>query len=210
MRLVTRICPAPLRRKCRAASSRHLARADDHDLLAGERAEDFARQFHRRVADGDGVLADVGFRAHALGDVERAGEQRVHESADGAVLLGERVSRLELPQNLRFADHHGIQAGGHAKQMTNSLAVFEVVEVGRHPLALHLAGVGQKLIHGHGGMAVLFAGERHFHAITGGKDHAFAKTRPAFERNQALATTRFRRTPGAHAPPPVRSCDSRL
>ena len=108
---------------------RHLARAHDHDGAVGQRAENLARQLHRRVADRNGHLADAGLRAHPLGHAEGAGDQAVQPAADRAAILGRGVGGLELAQNLRLADHHGIQAGGHAEQVMDGVAALVPVEV---------------------------------------------------------------------------------
>ena len=88
----------------------HLARAHDHDRAVVERAEDLARQLDGSVADGDGHLADAGIGADAFGDAECAGEQAFQPSADGPGVLGGGVGVLELAEDLRLADHHGIEA----------------------------------------------------------------------------------------------------
>ena len=107
----------------------HLARADDHHRMALQRAENLARQFHRRVADRDRHLPDAGLRAHSLGDAESARENLFEQPADRAFGLGDRVGALELAQNLRLADHHRIEAGRHAEKMLNRLARFQPVKM---------------------------------------------------------------------------------
>ena len=107
----------------------HLAGADDHDGAVVERAENLARQFHGGVADRDRHLSDAGFGAHALGHAEGAGQQAFQPSAERAAILGGGVGGLELAQDLRLADHHGIQAGGHAEEVMDGVAAFVAVEV---------------------------------------------------------------------------------
>ena len=82
VRLVTKTCEAPERRRWRAASSDILPAPDDHDGAVVQRAEDLARQFHGGVAHRDRHLSDAGLRAHALGHAEGAGEQAVQPAAD--------------------------------------------------------------------------------------------------------------------------------
>ena len=100
----------------------HLAGADDHHRVAIQRAENLARQFHRRIADRDGHLPDAGLRANAFGDAECARENLFEQTADRAFALGHGVSALELAEHLRLADHHRIKAGGDAKHMLNRIA----------------------------------------------------------------------------------------
>ena len=91
--------------------------------------KDFARQFHGGVTHGDGHLADARFGANALGDAERAGHYLIEQSADGAFGLRDGVGAFQLTENLRFADDHGVQTGGDAKQMLNGIAGFEAVQM---------------------------------------------------------------------------------
>ncbi len=63
----------------------------------------------------DGVRADLGAGAHGLGYAERALEQRVQRGAQGARLFGQTHRLLHLAQDLRFAQHHRVEPGGHAK-----------------------------------------------------------------------------------------------
>ena len=72
----------------------HLARPDDHDGLALERTENLPRQFHRRVADGDGHLADSGFSADTLGHIEGTCHHRFQQTTDSAFGAGYRVGSL--------------------------------------------------------------------------------------------------------------------
>jgi len=46
-------------------------------------------------------------------------EEAVKNRAHAAHLLGSKIVILQLAQDLRFPDHHGIEAGGDAEQMAN-------------------------------------------------------------------------------------------
>ncbi len=86
---------------------RHLTAADDHHLASGERSEDLARQFDRRIAHGDGHLTDARFRAHAFRDMERVAHDQVQQTPAARALLFRRLVRgFELPKDLRLPDDH--------------------------------------------------------------------------------------------------------
>ncbi len=88
----------------------HLSGSNDQHAFAIQRSENFTRQFDRGVADGNSAFPDIGFRTHALGDVERARHHQVQESAKRAAFLGGGVGTFKLAENLRLADDHGIEA----------------------------------------------------------------------------------------------------
>ena len=87
----------------------HLARADDEDGLAAQAAEDLAREIDGDRGDGDGRAADLGFGADALGNGEGALQERLERGGDGAGLARDGVRLLDLAEDLRLADDHGIQ-----------------------------------------------------------------------------------------------------
>ena len=126
----------------------HLPRPDHQDAFSFERTEDVARQLDRGVADGDGAFANVGFRTHALGDVEGAGHHQVEESAERAVLFGHRVGAFELAENLRLADDHRIEAGRDAKQMADRVRAVVAVQIRHHPGSFDGAGFGEECFDG--------------------------------------------------------------
>ena len=55
--------------------------------------------------------------------------QAIEPAAERAAILGRGVGGLELSEDLRFADHHGIEAGGHAEEVVDGVAAFVPVEV---------------------------------------------------------------------------------
>ena len=108
----------------------HLARADDEDGLAAQAAEDLAGEVDGDGGDGDGGAADLGLGADALGDREGALEERFERGGDGADLAGDGVGLLDLAEDLRLADDHGVERAGDAEEMADGLAIAELVEVG--------------------------------------------------------------------------------
>ena len=150
----------------------HLARAHDHDLLAGEGAEDLARQLDGRVAHRDGALANAGFRAHALGDSKGAGKDSLEQAAESALGFGDGVGGLELAEDLRLAQDHGIQAGGHAEQVMNGLVAGEMVEVWGDRLERLLPAVAEEAADIRGRVNPVIRRDRDLDAVAGRKDQA--------------------------------------
>jgi hypothetical protein len=68
----------------------HLARADEQNGFAGERAEDLARELGGDRGDGDRGAADLGFGADALGDREGTLQEGVERGFDCADLAADR------------------------------------------------------------------------------------------------------------------------
>ena len=174
VRLVTKMCVAPERRRCRAASSDILPAPTIMTVRLFERAENLARQFHRRIADRDRHLSDTGLRAHALGHAEGALQQAFQPSA--AARLGSlaiAVGGLELAQDLRFAHHHGIQAGGHAEQVMDGVLAFVPVKIRLDRIRRDQARLLQKLVHQRLRVGRIVGGDGDLHAVAGGEDACF-------------------------------------
>ncbi len=72
----------------------HLSCADEEDGAAVERSEDFAGEFDGDRGDGDGVGADGGFGADALGGGEGGLEQMFELAGDGSSWRGLRRKLL--------------------------------------------------------------------------------------------------------------------
>src|SRR5579885_982994 len=126
---------------------RHLPSANEQDLFVGKRPENLASQLNRCITDGDGALADIGFRPYAFGDVKGARDQQVEETVNRALLLRGRVGGFELAKNLGFAHHHGIQTGCHPEQVADGVLAGVVVQVRGDPIAAYLTGGGEKIFH---------------------------------------------------------------
>ena len=113
----------------------HLAGADEQDGFVGERTEDLAGEIDRDRGDGDRGGADLGLGADFFCDGEGALEEGVELAAlgalaaDGSDLAGDGVGLLDLAEDLGLADDHGVQRGGHAEEVTDGLALAELVEV---------------------------------------------------------------------------------
>ena len=92
---------------------------------------------------------------HPLADPQRLLGQLVQRPADGAGLVGCGVGGAQLAEDLRLADDHRVQPGGHREQVLHGGARVVHVDVlgqlgQRHPgvPAEHRGHVGQPAVEG--------------------------------------------------------------
>src|SRR5882672_4827777 len=126
----------------------HLARADQQHFLFGEARKYPAREPHRGGGHRDDVGADSGVAAYLLRYRKRALKEFVEERSERAGRLGDASRLLHLAQDLRFADHHGVEAGGDAERVAYGFAVGEGVEIGLQLLWLDAVVAGEPLERG--------------------------------------------------------------
>ena len=124
----------------------HFACADEEDGAALERAEDLARHFNGDRSDGDGVGADLGFGAGVFGGGKGALQQMFELAGDGAGGAGDGEGLFDLAENLRLADDHGVEAGGHAEEMADGLLVAVLVEMRNQDFGFESEVVGEKAV----------------------------------------------------------------
>ena len=95
-------------------------------------------------------------------------EQVIENDARGVAGRGLAVGLLELAQDLRLAQNHGVEAGGHAEEVAHGLVVDVAVGVGLEILDLGAPGHGPVAQHllGH----VARAHGEQLHAVAGGED----------------------------------------
>ena len=148
----------------------HLAGADEEDGFAVERAEDFAREIDGDRGDGDGGAADLRLRADFFCGGEGGLQQRLKLGGDGADFAPGVVSILDLTENLRLADDHGIEAGGDAEEMTNGGDIMKLVEVRREFDGIDGEVLGEEVIDARIGRV---GGGENLDAVAGGEDHGF-------------------------------------
>ena len=107
------------------------ARSDDQHAPVAEIAERPLGECQRHRARRRGVGSDAGLGACATTRREsRAEEQREHRPGrSGRASLGERIT--DLPEDLGFAEHERVEAGGDAREMARDvLAGVDVQVVG--------------------------------------------------------------------------------
>ena len=112
----------------------HFAGTQQQHMLVMKRLEELlgeVRDGHARDADPPPV--DVGFRSHALGHAIGCLEGEVNHRAGHLLFLrhGERL--FHLRQDLCFAHHHAVEAGGDREQMPRRFHVGVLEHVaGQH------------------------------------------------------------------------------
>ena len=146
----------------------HLAGSDEVHRLAVQTAEDLFRQLDGDRCDGDRGGGDGGFIADFFGDGKGAGQELIELRIDRAEGARGGVGFLDLSQNLRLADHHGIQAGGDAEDVLDGLKALMLEDV-----RLVLAAAEAEVFAHEAlqiAIAVLGAGED-LHPVAGGDDH---------------------------------------
>ena len=123
----------------------HLAGADEEHLGLAHVLEKLRRQAHRGRRHADRMAADLGRRAHLLGDRERALEHLLQRAAEraGAARLAHRL--LQLAEDLRLAENHRVEAAGDAKGVARRRRPFEHVGVRAQRRGLDAAHVGEPL-----------------------------------------------------------------
>jgi len=83
---------------------------------------------------------NVGLGADVLGHVERALKRLVQADAGVLVLQGEVVSLLELAQDFRFSQHHGIEAARDFEEVTQAVRFVQRVKFIRKRVAIIVDG----------------------------------------------------------------------
>ncbi len=91
-------------------------------------AEDLLCQLHGGGADGHRPFGEPGLGADPLRDGDGLLDQLVQNGARGLGLEGDIEGVLELSQDLRLSQHHGVEARGHAEGVAHALGVGINVE----------------------------------------------------------------------------------
>ncbi|MNC18708.1 hypothetical protein D3C75_666200 [compost metagenome] len=107
----------------------HFAGADNQRILVLQPVQNPLAQLHRRVADGNGILPDGGFCVGAFSEGHCLFKKSIKERSRRRLTLGQEESVLNLAENLRFADNHGIQPGGNPEQMLHGQIVFIHIQI---------------------------------------------------------------------------------
>ena len=79
------------------------------------------------------------------------------------MFFGEGPGFFKLTEDLGFADDHGVEGRGDAEEVTNGVAVFEVVEVGGF-------GEMEEAFDAVAGVLVVVCDDDDFDAVAGGED----------------------------------------
>ena len=105
-----------------------------HHRIAGP-GERFLRQAHRSRGHRDRVGADPGIGTRALGGGEGVLKQAIQRAAEGAGIARAGPGLLHLAEDLRFAQHHRIEASGHPEQVPHGVAIAMPVQIGMQVVA---------------------------------------------------------------------------
>ena len=148
---------------------RHLSCADQKYRLPLEIAEDFFRQFHRCITDGNGIGCNPRLRPNPLGNKEGVVTQPVQEDPCRPVIDRHPVGLFHLPQDLRLSHDHGIEARRDAEKMANRLQIPVHIQASLHIRNVEIPlTVYEGLQPGHGLLAVRYMGDD-LHPVAGGK-----------------------------------------
>ena len=121
----------------------HFAGANEQQFLVSESGEYAQCQLHRRRCHGYYIRADRRVRAHLLCHRKGTLEQAVQCRAQRARGFGRAHRILHLSEDLRFAQHHGVQARSNAKGMTHRLRGVQRVGVALQFLRTQVVVAGQ-------------------------------------------------------------------
>ena len=147
----------------------HLSRADEEYGAALKRSEDLARKVNRNGSDGNGARSDFSFGTNFLGGGKCALQQMFKLPGNGAGSARHGECFFYLAKNLRFADHHGVEAGGDAEEMTDCIAIVLLIDMRLEEGRIKAEVAVQEACQiGFGRLD----GCQEFNAIAGGNDHA--------------------------------------
>ena len=149
--------------------------ADEQRACTRQVCEDVARHVHSREGHRHGVLADCGVCAHALGNRKAVLKDSLKRRANRGRLLRHAERRLHLTQDLRLAQHHGIQAAGHLDEVLDGrLIAMDVAVVAQFGLVdvMVVAQPGERYV---GRSAVLQQAED-LRAVAGAENDQFGDT----------------------------------
>jgi len=117
----------------------HFARAHKQHLDVFEVFKQLTGQAHRGGCHADGVRANLGRAAHLFGDSERALKQLIERGAQGPG-FGRGAHRVfHLAQDLWLAQHHRVEATGHAKGVAGGIGFQQGVSVAFEVVCRHAA-----------------------------------------------------------------------
>jgi hypothetical protein len=171
-----------MRREVACGKLDHLARAHEQHALLADRGIDAFREQDCRRGHGHDARADLGLAAYCLRHRKSALEHLVQQPAQRAGGLRRAHGVLELPQDLRLAQHHGIEPARHAEGVFHRLLLRQLVKIGVELLALE-AVVGCGPVDGGarlGGRAIDLG------AVAGGDDRRLLHRTPVDEVAQRL------------------------
>ena len=173
-----------LRREVRGAQLDHFTGADEQHVLVGDAVENALRQAHRGSGHRHAVRADFRRAAHFLGDGKAALEQLVQIGAEATGGIGQAYCVLHLPEDLRLAQHHRVQARRDAEGVAHGVVLRQHVQMRAQFIDIQAVVVGQEMggrVEGIGRRA----GGVQFGAVAGRQNRGFIDMRAAALRVDA-------------------------
>lgn len=162
-----------LRGKVGCAELDHFARTHEEDALVLEAAEETKRQAHSGGRETHGVGADGGGGADFLGNREGGLEKMVEHRAQAVCVTGHLLGLLHLADDLCFAEHHGVEAGGHSEGVLGGLFLRERIDVRLEFGAADVLAFADEAEHGVSGGVRVFGGAVDFGSVAGGQNGGF-------------------------------------
>ncbi len=147
----------------------HLARAHQVHVFAVQRTEDLLGELNGHGRNGHGRRSHSCFGAHSFGHRKRPGQQRVKLRMNGPDCARYRVGLFHLAENLRFSNHHRIEAGSDPEQVTDGILLPVLVEVVRQFRSINPEIFANETAQV--GAPILGVGE-YFHPVAGREYHA--------------------------------------
>ena len=145
VRFATRRPPTPRRAAVVGGQAGHAAGADDEHRAAVEVAEQPLRLVESGLDQGAADRVDRRLVVSALADPKCLLQKGVQRLSDGARALAGPERVAELAEDLRLADRHRVEPGGHREGVGDG-AVLEVhVEVSGQLGPVHAADVRERL-----------------------------------------------------------------
>src|SRR2546426_4542998 len=112
----------------------HLTGPYDEHAPAGKVAEGIRGRGHGRVTNGDWASPQPGFVVSPLCRPDRTPEDDLEPRIERTGLASVHQRPFDLAEDLRFADHHRIEAAGHAEQVDHGVLAAQ-------PIGITLPGV---------------------------------------------------------------------
>src|SRR5579871_434447 len=167
----------------------HLSGAHQVHALAAQIAKNLLGQIDGDRSYGNSGGCDGRLIAYALGHGEGARQQRIQLRIYGSDGSRRSVRFLYLPQNLRLADHHRVQARSYAEDVPHGVVVTEFVEVLAVGRGIEAVEIAQEPVQAR---TAVGGTRQDLHPIAGGDDHAFFHTGTGGQSSDGVRQARFR------------------
>src|SRR5438552_9210897 len=119
--------------------------AEEQGLQAAEIAEDFSRELHCGVGNGDRVLANAGVSADAFRNSHRSFEEALEKTVERSASLRNQEGRSYLSADLRLTDDHRVEPRSDPKEMLDHVFIAQHVEMLLERGAMRAAALAEPL-----------------------------------------------------------------